>query len=117
MSLHTAAPTAETLPPQLAAGAAAQPQPALRILLVEERVFNVGALRQALAECGYLLCGSVQRLADTLGAVAEQRPNVVMMDAQLERTRAGLAVADEIRTRFGIGVMFVTARSDVPAVN
>ncbi len=42
----------------------------------------------------------------------QEKPDVVLMDIRLAGTRDGIDAAEEIRSRFGISSIFVTANSD-----
>jgi CheY-like chemotaxis protein len=44
--------------------------------------------------------------------VARERPDVVLMDIRIVGPRDGIAAADEIRTRYGVGSIFLTANTD-----
>jgi two-component system, response regulator PdtaR len=84
----------------------------LRVLIVEDEFFislHTSALLRALGHSVVAVAVS----ADEAVAVAErERPDVVLMDIRLVGARDGIDAANEIRTRFDIGSIFVTANAD-----
>jgi CheY-like chemotaxis protein len=90
---------------------AAEARP-LRVLIVEDEFFISLHTKELLQALGHEAV-AVAVSADQAVAIAErERPDVVLMDIRLMGARDGIAAADEIRTRFGIGSIFVTANTD-----
>ena len=84
----------------------------LRILIVEDEFFislHTKGMVQALGHVPVAVAVS----ADQAVSLAErERPDVVLMDIRLAGSRDGIDAAEEIRERFGIASIFVTANSD-----
>jgi two-component system, response regulator PdtaR len=84
----------------------------LRVLIVEDEFYislHTAGLLQGLGHSVVAVAVS----ADQAVSIAErQRPDVVLMDIRLIGSRDGIAAADEINERFGIGSIFVTANTD-----
>ena len=81
----------------------------LRILLVENEFLLRLDAEDIVLELGHELVGWA---ASAKGAVAEAertRPDVVLMDIQLDGQGDGIDAAREIRDRFGIASLFLTA--------
>jgi len=84
----------------------------LRVLIVEDEFFislDTKTLLQALGHRVVAIAVSADQAVDSAD---KERPDVVLMDIRLIGSRDGVDAAEEIRRRFGIGSIFVTANSD-----
>jgi CheY-like chemotaxis protein len=85
----------------------------LRVLIVEDEFFISLHTTTLVEALGHAVVG-VAVSADAAIRLAEKEgPDVVLMDIRLAGARSGIDAAREIRERFGIGSIFVTANSDV----
>jgi PAS domain S-box-containing protein len=82
------------------------------IILVEDEGLVAQDLKRRLEQAGY----NVPLIADTaVGAllgVEHLRPQLVLMDIRLRGPQDGIETADQIRRRFQVPVMYVTAHAD-----
>lgn len=84
----------------------------LRVMVVEDEFFISLRIKELLEVLGHVVV-AVAVSADEAVTIAEtERPDVVLMDIRLIGPRDGIDAAEEIRRRFGIGSLFVTANSD-----
>ena len=84
----------------------------LRILIVEDEFFiALDAEAQAKA-LGHTVVGIAVSADEAIEIAGEQKPDVVLMDIRLNGVKDGIAAAREIRSRFGIQSIFVTANTD-----
>lgn len=83
-----------------------------RILVVEDE----GIVRKDVAErlryLGYEVIASVGSAADALKKAEEARPDLVLLDIMLSGQEDGIPCAEEIRRRFDIPVVYLTAYAD-----
>lgn len=84
----------------------------LRLMIVEDDAIGALFLEQSLRELGYEVCAVVDSAPAALTAAERTRPDFVLMDIRLARGTDGVEAAREIRERYGIGSMFLTAHSD-----
>jgi len=81
----------------------------IRILIVEDEGLVAEDLKETLNEMGYEVPG----IADTgEGAIAfanELRPDLILMDINLSGAMDGITAGGEIRSRWGIPIIYVTA--------
>jgi CheY-like chemotaxis protein len=85
---------------------------ALRVLIVEDEFFISLETKSVLLGLGHAVV-AIAVSADEAVRVAEQeRPDVVLMDIRLVGARDGIEAASEIRNRFDIPSIFVTANTD-----
>jgi len=82
------------------------------ILVVEdERIVGV-AIREVLKFLGYAVTDIVDSASGAVESVAEQRPDLVLMDISLRGERDGIDAALEIQERFDVPVVYLTAYAD-----
>ncbi len=88
-----------------------------RILIVEDEAIVARDLRGRLTKLGYTPVGATAR-GDQAVVLAEQlRPDVVLMDIQLQGAMDGVEAAAVIRARFHLPVIFATANADDAMLN
>jgi PAS domain S-box-containing protein len=86
--------------------------PNAHILVVEDEIITAEEIRVRLQHLGYSLAGIVDSGEEALTKVVETHPDLVLMDIQLGKTMDGITAAEEIRERFGIPVVYLTAFTD-----
>ncbi|MDQ4060921.1 MAG: response regulator [Pseudomonadota bacterium] len=85
----------------------------LRVLIVEDDSLIALFLELLLQELGHDVVGVARSGSTAIEAAGEHRPDLVLMDVRLAGHRDGAEVAAEIRWRFGIPAIFMTAQSDL----
>jgi PAS domain S-box-containing protein len=83
-----------------------------RILIVEDESIIALDIRDRLEGLGYAIADAVSSGAEAVQAAAETRPSVVLMDIRLKGSMDGVQAAEQIRARFDIPVVYLTAYSD-----
>jgi len=84
----------------------------VRILVVEDEGITVMDTSEQLQSLGYAVPATAFSGREALRKVAELRPDLVLMDIRLKGKMDGVETAAEIRTRFAIPVIYVTAYAD-----
>ncbi|MFP4308999.1 MAG: response regulator [Desulfococcaceae bacterium] len=79
------------------------------ILIVEDEALIAAHLEEALKDAGYRVLGPYADGHEALQSIADARPEAVLMDIKLEGELDGVETAMEIRRRFRIPVIFLTA--------
>jgi CheY-like chemotaxis protein len=82
------------------------------ILVVEDESIMATSIRMRLLNLGYTVCGSVSSGIEAIEKVAELKPDLVLMDVQLKEGMDGIEAAAEVRRRFDLPVIYLTAHSD-----
>ena len=83
-----------------------------RILIVEDEGVIVMTIKNMLTRLGYEVTGIATSGADALKKTEETRPDLVLMDIVLSGDMDGIEVAEQVRSRFGIPVVYLTAYDD-----
>jgi len=83
-----------------------------RILIVEDEGILVGHLQNMLTTLGYTVSTPVATGEAALATVASEPPDMVLMDIRLAGDVDGITAAREIRRRWGIPVVFLTAHAE-----
>jgi PAS domain S-box-containing protein len=85
---------------------------AARILVVEDETVVSLDVQDRLSALGYTVSGAVDRGEDALAQVESNRPDLVLMDIRLKGAMDGITTAEEIRRRWGLPVIFLTAYAE-----
>ncbi|HEX2138895.1 MAG TPA: response regulator [Woeseiaceae bacterium] len=82
------------------------------ILIVEDNWLIGIEMEATLSEAGFSVVGVARNVKDALRLCRQKRPQVVLMDVMLAGGDDGIDAAVEIRQRYGIPSVFVTAHGD-----
>lgn len=80
-----------------------------RILVVEDEVLIARDILETLESLGYEVIGSARNARDAFSIIVTVKPDLVLMDIQLEGAVDGIEVASMIREQYKIPVVFLTA--------
>jgi len=83
-----------------------------KILVVEDESIIAEDIADSLTALGYQVTGIVYSGEEALQSAAEVRPDLVLMDVNLQGEIDGIAAAEQIRSRFQIPVVYLTAYAD-----
>jgi PAS domain S-box-containing protein len=83
-----------------------------RILVVEDDPFVAADIARCLRHEGHTVCGPVANSAEALKCARRDRPDLVLMDIDLEGRRDGIETARLIREKTGTPVIFLTGITD-----
>jgi CheY-like chemotaxis protein len=83
-----------------------------RILIVEDEAIVAMDIEERLAAMGYAVAGHASTGEQALALVEMHHPDLVLMDISLQGSMDGITAADEIRRRFHVPVIFLTAYSE-----
>jgi PAS domain S-box-containing protein len=86
--------------------------PTNSILVVEDESAFAQVVQIYLKRLGYDVTGVVSSGGEATRSVARQRPDLVLMDIEIQGTMDGVELAEQIRKEHDIPVIFLTGRSD-----
>ena len=84
----------------------------LQLLLVEDEAITALALKRLVGRLGHEVCAVTATAEDAIRRAGEILPDIVLMDIRLAGEMDGITAAREIREKFGIRSIFMTANSD-----
>ncbi|WP_445475777.1 response regulator [Methanococcoides methylutens] len=90
---------------------------ATRILVVEDEAIVAMVIKKRLMQLGYTVSGVAATGKDAITKVEGTFPDLVLMDIMLKGDMDGIEAAEEIRKRFSIPVVYLTAHSDENTLN
>ncbi len=89
----------------------------LQILIVEDERIVAEDISQHLMNMGYVITGLVASGREALEHAEKQKPDLVLMDIVLKEKMNGIETAAQIRSRFDIPVVYLTAHVDKDTLN
>lgn len=84
-----------------------------KILVVEDEVIVAEDIRSSLENMGYVVPSTASSGEEALKKVAQFMPDLVLMDIIIQGRMDGIETAKEIRSRFNIPFVYLTAFSDI----
>jgi diguanylate cyclase (GGDEF)-like protein len=87
-----------------------------RIFVVEDDGIVAVDIADALKRFGYRFVGRAASADEALRKIEETMPELVLMDVRLKGDTSGITVAEYVRRRLEIPVVFLTASSDGPTI-
>ncbi len=87
-----------------------------RLMIVEDQRIVAEDLHSTLGRLGYDVCAVASSGRKALEAAERQRPDLAIMDIVLKGEMDGIEVAEKLRTRFGVPVVFLSAFADEATV-
>jgi DNA-binding NtrC family response regulator len=83
-----------------------------KILIVEDEVVTAMDLWHILELWGYEMCEQVSKGEEAMRVAEKERPDIMLIDINLDGGISGLEAAEQISSRFGIPFIFITGYSD-----
>lgn len=83
-----------------------------RILIVEDEHIVAMGIKKMLKSLGYTVTGIASSGEDAISKAESTFPDIVLMDIMLKGDMDGVEAAGEIKERFDIPVVYLTAYSD-----
>jgi len=83
-----------------------------RIMIVEDERITAEDIHDILTQLGYLVTAVVSSGRDAIREAERTKPDLVMMDIRIQGDMDGIETAREIRERYDIPVVYLTAHAD-----
>jgi diguanylate cyclase (GGDEF)-like protein/PAS domain S-box-containing protein len=83
-----------------------------KLVIVEDEKIIALDLQRRLERFGYQVVGMASDGPEAIEAARDREPDIILMDIMLSGPMDGIEAAREIKTRFGIPVIFLTAYTD-----
>ncbi|HWQ44877.1 MAG TPA: response regulator [Methanosarcina barkeri] len=83
-----------------------------RVLIIEDEHIVAMGIKKMLKSLGYTVTGVASSGEDAISKAESTFPDVVLMDIMLKGDLDGVEAAKEIRERFDVPIVYLTAYSD-----
>lgn len=87
------------------------------ILIVEDEALVAKVIQLTLEKAGYNIASLATTGEEALSLVEQHRPNLVIMDIVLRGPMDGIEAAKQIRSRWGVPIIYMTSYADAETVN
>jgi len=84
----------------------------VRVLIVEDEAIIAMYLEMLVADFGHTVCGTADSASGAIEQAADHRPDLVLMDIWLANGSSGIDAARELRARYGLRCIFLSANLD-----
>lgn len=85
---------------------------AAKILIVEDELIPATNIARNLKRKGYIVLSLVKSGEAALEQIAQEQPDLILMDIHLQGAMNGIETAEEILKRYHIPIIYLTAYSD-----
>lgn len=85
---------------------------AIRIMVVEDESIIAKDIRQSVESFGYSVTSTVASGEEAVARAGAERPDLVLMDIMLKGSLDGIGAAREIRDKYNIPIIYITAYDD-----
>lgn len=88
----------------------------IKIGVVEDEVIIADSICAVLRQLGYDTCEPSASFSEALEMIETEKPDLLLLDINLAGSKDGIQLAAEIKTRYGLPFIFLTANSDSATV-
>ncbi|MEO8149972.1 MAG: response regulator [Bacteroidia bacterium] len=88
----------------------------LKIGIVEDELVIARTIIGTLDELGYTHCGPAISYTEALAMLADNKPDLLLLDIQLSGKKDGIDVAQKVNELYNIPFIFLTANSDAATI-
>jgi len=92
-------------------------KPKARILIVEDDSVIANIEEWRLKKLGYMICGRAASGTEALALVKEQKPDLVILDIDLEGEMDGIEIAEILDTQGTVPFIFLTGHGEEAIIN
>jgi CheY-like chemotaxis protein len=84
----------------------------IRILIVEDEVISAMILQKQLNNLGYLVLDHVTTGERAIASIAQNPPDMILMDISLPGEFDGIETAERIKTKVDLPIIFISGYAD-----
>lgn len=89
----------------------------IKLAIVEDEIIIAKTIVLALETLGYASVGIAGKYKDAIEMIAQNKPDLVLLDINLGTKKDGIDLAFEIKKRFNTPIIFITANSDPATIS
>jgi DNA-binding response OmpR family regulator len=82
----------------------------VRVLIAEDNALLAFMIEEALTDEGHAVIGPASQYDAAMRLAESNRPDLALVDIDLEAGRSGIDLARELKARWGVHVLFVTGQ-------
>ena len=87
-----------------------------KIFIIEDELIHLEAAKIAVWECGFQTVGSSDSQQEAIRQIVQYKPDVVLVDINLNGKKLGIELAKQIISEFHIPVIFTTCFNDYQTI-
>ena len=84
----------------------------IKVLIVEDEFITLDTLRDELEDLGYEIAGDAMKAEEALAILEQGETDIAILDIHLKGSQSGIWLAKQIRQRYNIPFIFLSAFSD-----
>jgi DNA-binding LytR/AlgR family response regulator len=84
----------------------------IKIFIVEDEPLHANQLEMLIDELGYWLVGKADNAKDAIEMIAAVRPDMVLMDINLNDKKNGIDIAKRVKQLYEVPIVFITSMDD-----
>lgn len=84
----------------------------MKILVVEDEAIVSLDIQMALESFGYTVTDTVENFDDAIKSITNNKPQLILMDINLENSKDGIEIVQEVHKTANIPIIYLTAFSD-----
>ena len=88
-----------------------------KVLIVEDEIINAKVLQNFLEGKGYVVMGVVATGEEAINFVTKEKPDIILMDIELDGKINGVDAAEEINKENSIPILYLTSQTDKRTVD
>jgi len=88
-----------------------------KILIVEDEPIIASDIEMILEDLGYEITGIEDNAEDAINRIFENKPDLILLDINLEGDTDGIMLAQDINNKFKIPFIFLTSNADTQTIN
>ena len=85
----------------------------MRIVLVEDNLVQQDLIEMYVQDCGHEIIATYTSAEEAKKGVAQIKPNLILMDINLEGHKNGIELANEIKVQWAIPIIFLTSQTNI----
>lgn len=88
----------------------------VKVLLVEDEFITLNNLRNSLEDIGYEIAGDAMKAEEALTILESEKVDIAILDINLKGEKTGIWLADQIKQKYKIPYIFLSALSDAKTI-
>ena len=88
----------------------------IKIGIVEDEIVIARTIENTLETLGYNYCGPADNYTEALEMIADEKPDLLLLDVNLSGKKDGIDVATKVNELYNIPFIFLTAFSDMTTI-